>query len=144
VERFRTEGGELTITARPAKALAVFAGVSGLAASPADLPYAPRWSWTGGATWRLGRGFTLGVDGSYVARQYAASQARAAGAANVERIGAFALLNVRLAYAMAVPSLRHPLELFVAGENVLDRDYRYRPGYPMPGAGVTLGANARF
>jgi hypothetical protein len=29
--------------------------------------------------------------------------------------------------------------LYVAGENLTDADYQYRPGYPMPGASVMGG-----
>jgi outer membrane cobalamin receptor len=144
VETFRTQGGELTLTAQPAKALSLFAGISRLDASPADLPYAPRWSLSGGATWRLARPLTLSVDGSYVSAQRAGSQARAGGALNTERVGALALLNARLGYAFAWGAGTRQGEVFVAIENALDRAYRYRPGYPMPGTGFTFGVSAGF
>ncbi len=63
---------------------------------------------------------------------------RANGAPNLEQVGAYALLNARLAWEFARG------EVFVAGENLLDRDYRYRPGYTMPGIGGSVGVKVKF
>lgn len=146
VEKFRTQGAEFSVTTRPAKTISLFGGASWLEASPADLPYAPRWSLVGGATWRIVSALTVNLDGSYVAAQRAGAQARAAAALNTERVPAFAVFNVRLAYAFAwdTASPRRKGEVFLAVENLLDRDYRYRPGYPMPGTGFTFGLSGRF
>lgn len=138
VEHFRTQGAELTLTAAPSDRLSLFAGVSGLDVTPGDLPYAPEWSLSGGATWRLAQRWTLNVDGSYLSGQYAGAQSRASGAPNTERVGAFALLNARLAWAFAGG------EIYAAVENLLDRHYAYRPGYPMPGAGGTVGLRVKW
>lgn len=138
LETFSTEGAELAVTLRPAETISLFGAISVLESTLDDLPYAPELMLTGGATWRIGGGWTLNVDASYVSEQHAASQARANGAPNPERVGAFAVVNVRLAWGFARG------EVFVAGENLLDRDYRYRPGYPMPGLGGSLGVKVRF
>ena len=144
LESFRTQGAELTLTTRPAKTVSLFGGASALEATPADAPYAPRWSLVGGAAWRIMPVLTLHVDGSYVAAQWAGAQARAAGATNLERVGAFALLNARIGYGFAWGTGPRQGEVFLAVENALDRDYRYRPGYPMPGTGFTAGLSARY
>lgn len=144
VETFRTQGGELTLTAQPAKTLSLFAGISRLDSTPADLPYAPRWSLVGGTTWRILRPLTLSVDGSYVSEQRAGSQARAAGAVNTEHVGALALLNARLGYGFAWGAGPRKGEVYLAIENALDRSYGYRPGYPMPGTGFTVGVSAGY
>lgn len=138
LERFRTQGGEATVTTRPAAGLALFGGVSRLQVSPGDLPYSPRWSWTGGLAWRVQPSVTLNVDGAYVAAQRAASQARAAGALNTERLAPFAVWNARLARDLA-PAGAPRREVFIAADNLLGRRYAYRPGYPMPRTGLTLG-----
>lgn len=138
VERFRTQGAELSATVRPHERVALFAGISRLDVTPDDLPYAPEWSFAGGLNWRMTERLTLNVDGSYTAAQYAGSQARAGAASNTERVGAFALVNARLAWNFERG------EVFLAGENLLDRDYRYRPGYPMPGIGWTLGTRLHW
>ncbi len=142
LEEFRTQGAEITVTLHPDTALSLFGGVSVLQTTPDDLPYAPEWSVVGGATWRITDRLTLNLDGSYLSSQYAGAQARANGAPNVEHVGAFALLNARLAWA--IDKLGERSEVFVAGENLLDRDYRYRPGYPMPGIGGSVGLKVKF
>jgi outer membrane cobalamin receptor len=142
VESFRTQGAELTVTTRPTKRVSLFAGVSGLDATPGDLPYAPRWSLTGGAAWRVTEGLMLHVDGSYVGAQRVGAQARSAGTVNTERVGALALVNARLGHGFAWGAGALRGEFFFAVENALDRSFRYRPGYPMPGTGFTLGVSA--
>jgi iron complex outermembrane receptor protein len=144
IEQFRTQGGELTLGIRPAKGVSLFGGVSRLETSPIDLPYAPRWSLVGGATWKITRAWRLNVDGSYVSAQNAAAQARAGGALNTERVPPYALLNGRLAYGFTGGALVKSGEVFFAVENLFDRAYRYRPGYPLPGTGFTLGLNAEL
>ena len=143
-ERYRTQGAEFTVAARPAEGVSVFFGLAALDVAPADLPYAPRWSASAGVAWRWTRDLTLNVDGSAVAAQRVGAQARGAGQTNLERIPALALLNVRLGWRLPPGVLRGPVELFGAVENLLDRTYRYRPGYPMPGAGVSGGIEVKF
>jgi len=144
LESVRTEGAELTLTARPVSSLSLFGGASTLEATPNDLPYAPRWALVGGATWRIWSFLTLSVDGSRTSAQFAGSQARAAGGTNTERIPAATLLNGRLAYEFTLQPLGKSGTLFLAAENILNREYSYRPGYPMPGIGFTLGVGGEF
>ena len=127
------------MTTHPNETLTLFGGLSLLETTPDDLPYAPEWSIVGGATWQLSSLLTLNVDGSYSSSQYAGSQARANGAPNRERVAAYALLNARLVYRLVDKDGHDRGEIFLAGENLLDRDYRYRPGYPMTGIGGTIG-----
>ena len=138
-EIFRTQGAELMVTTHPNETLTLFGGLSLLETTPDDLPYAPEWSIVGGATWQLSSLLTLNVDGSYSSSQYAGSQARANGAPNRERVAAYALLNARLVYRLVDKDGHDRGEIFLAGENLLDRDYCYRPGYPMTGIGGTIG-----
>lgn len=141
LEKFRTQGAELTLSTRPFKPLSLFTGASWLESTPGDSPYAPRWTLTSGVAWRIAPPLTLHVDGSYVSAQQVGAQTRAAGAMNAERIGALALFNARLGYAFALGAgFRHG-EVFAAVENALDRNYRYRPGYPMAGTGFSLGVS---
>ncbi|WP_411275694.1 hypothetical protein [Diaphorobacter sp. LI3] len=43
-----------------------------------------------------------------------------------------------------MPALGSKGEVFVALENIFDRDYAYRPGYPMPGRSAQVGLTASF
>ena len=67
------------------------------------------------------------------------NKARADGAPNTAQVGGFAVLNLRAAYALPVLGPRG--EVFVALENLADRRYAYRPGYPMPGRSGQVGIN---
>jgi iron complex outermembrane receptor protein len=143
LEKFRTQGGEFTLTARAGKTISVFGGGARLDAEPADLPYAPRWSLVGGATWRPLAALTFNLDAAYTGEQRAGAQARTATGVNNDRLGAFALVNARAAYAFTWEPRRRA-EVFVAGENLFDRAYTYRPGYPMPGASWSIGLTLAF
>jgi len=143
IEKFRTDGAELTITVKPLSTLSLFGGASTLRAEPADLPYAPKLSLVGGLTWQPLTALTINADASYISRQHASSQARAFGANNPTEVGAYALFNVRIGYTLPW-SKTHSSEVFVAGENLLDRTYYYQPGYPLPGASFTVGIKLRF
>jgi outer membrane cobalamin receptor len=141
-ESFRTQGGEFTIAARAGETLSVFGGVSHLEARPADLPYAPRWSVVGGAAWRPADSFTINIDASYTGEQRAGSQTRIANSVNSDSLHSFTLWNARVAYHFLWA--QRDATLFVAAENLFDRDYAYRPGYPMPGIGGTVGFTIGF
>lgn len=54
----------------------------------------------------------------------------------------FAVANLRVAYP--VPALGSKGEVFLAVENLFDRNYAYRPGYPMPGRSAQIGVAASF
>jgi outer membrane cobalamin receptor len=143
IEHLQTQGGEFTLTARPTKTLSVFGGISRLETDPNDVPYAPRWSAVGGLTWIAVPRLTLNVDTSYTGTQHTGAQGRTLNTPNPETVGAAMLLNARVGFSVLKdPSGRH-VQLFVAGENLLDRRYAYRPGYPMPGVsysgGITVG-----
>jgi len=143
IEKFRTEGAELTLTARPLAALSFFGGVSTLQTEPADLPYSPKTSLVGGLTWQPLTALTVNADASYISRQHVSSQARAYGAANPVEVGSYALFNLRVSYVVSwSPTLKS--EFFVASENLLNRTYYYQPGYPLPGTSFSVGLTQRF
>ena len=139
----RTEGVEATLETSPAKELGLFTGVSLLRSSPGDLPYAPRSTFTGGVNWQLRPGWILSADGVYVSSMHVLSQGRTVGAGNPAVVGAHFLLNARLARRFALGGRAGQRgEVFLAGENLTNRNFAYRPGYPIPGvngmAGVRL------
>lgn len=70
------------------------------------------------------------------------NRSRAKGAANSETVGSFVVLNARASYP--IPQLGNKGEIFIAGENLLDQDYGYRAGYPMPGIWGQVGFSASF
>lgn len=104
-----------------------------------DLPALPSWSASFGLNW--GRdGWLLSADHQYVGDQLYLNPRFAT---SPQEIGSYQILSGRLAYrfgwSQATTETR-PLEIYLHGENLLDEDYEYRPGYPMPGTTLTLGA----
>jgi len=142
IESYRIQGVEASVTVRPLEGVSFFAGATYLDADPGDLPYAPRWSASGGLNWAFLERFLLSVDVLYVS-DYQQLNSRGATAVSVP-IGDYTLVNARLAYQVPLPTQRVGLELFVVGENLGDADYQLKFGYPMPGINGRGGMILRF
>lgn len=147
LEAYRTQGVEAEVQTSISSALAVFAGASFLDSSAADLPYAPHATYTGGVNWRLAPGWFLSADGSYVGAMRIESNARTANALNTVRVGAHFLLNARLSHRFSWGGSSvapHRGEVYVSGENLTDRGFAYRPGYPIPGINALAGVRLEW
>src|SRR5208283_984188 len=76
ISSFHTEGLETTLTVTPVENLALFGGFTVLDANPSDLPYAPQWTASAGATYRFLQRFHLSVDSQYVGSENALTRDR--------------------------------------------------------------------
>jgi iron complex outermembrane receptor protein len=131
----------LTVTADPLDNLSLFSGLTLLATTPSDLPYAPGAAASLGLNWRPFQRLQINLDAEYQTAMYALSQARTWGVTNTERVSDFFTLNGRIAYKLTdTPSMVRS-ELFLALENITNTSYQYRPGYPMPGISAMVGVN---
>lgn len=137
VGSYRTQGVEMTADFQPVRGLALFSGVSLLEASIDDLPYAPRCTLTGGLNWRFAPAWLLTVDASYASAMHVLTDARTSIATNPAMVGAHFLLNARLARRFSWGS--HRVEIYASGENLTNRAFAYRPGYPIPGINGLVG-----
>ncbi len=135
---YRVRGLEATWQQQWNTAWSSFAGVTLLDSTLADLPYAPKRALAAGITWRDGA-WRVSGDAQAQSAMFVLNKARADGAPNTAQVGGFAVLNLRAAYALPVLGPRG--EVFVALENLADRRYAYRPGYPMPGRSGQVGIN---
>ncbi len=138
---YTTRGAELAVTHAFNADWHLFAAVTLIDQSLDDLPYSPKEAATAGVTGRIGR-VSIAVDAQYQAKTLVMSRLRNVTASNTEEVGSFAVFNARLSYPL--PVLGSAGEIFLAVENLFDRDYGYRPGYPMPGIGGQLGVSASF
>jgi iron complex outermembrane receptor protein len=129
---FHTGGLETTLTVTPVRDLSLFGGFTALKADPSDLPYAPQWTASAGASYRFLQHFRLSVDSQYVGNQSAITLGPVP-AISTSPIGSCFLVNARLSYDFALPSWRLHGQIFVAGQNLTDANYQQQPGYPMPG-----------
>jgi len=136
---YRVQGAEVAVQHALSKAWSLFGGLTLLDPSRSDLPYVPRRALSLGVNWRQGP-WSLSTDAQAQSEMFTLSRSRADGATNTGRVGGFAVVNLRVAYAL--PKLLGPRdEVFLALENLADRNYAYRPGYPMPGRSAQFGVN---
>ena len=140
VGAYRTEGVEVAGEYAPRATLKFFAGATLLRANRDDVPYVPETTLNGGVNWSPGNGWQVSVDAAYVSGMHIASLGRSTTAANPRTVGAQFALNARVARRFALGADgRTRLEVFVAGENLTDRDFAYTPGYPIPGINGIFG-----
>lgn len=143
--RYEITGWEFTASAKPLDTLSLFAGLTLLDVNePTDMPYAPETTFSAGFTWRFLDNFTLSMDGQYVDEMYVLSQGRMATAANTETVDGHFVLSGRLGWEFWSDLLDADCELYLAGENLLDNEYEYKPDYEMPGVNGTMGFKVNF
>lgn len=138
---YTMRGAELSVRQGLSRDWSVFAGLTLLDPSIENLPYSPHRAVTLGINGNAGP-LRIAVDAQYQSAVWALNRSRTAGGANTERVGSFAVANARLSYPMH--TLGNKAEVFVALENLFDRSYAYRPGYPMPGRSAQVGLTASF
>lgn len=140
---WRTAGLEISATWTPHRDLALFTSGTYLDATPGDLPYAPRRSGSLGGNWRFRERFQVSADLLYVDRQTVTSRARTKGTVNREEVGAYALVNAKLTWDL----LRRTAwigQVFLSLENLGNRTYEQKKGYPMPGLNGLAGLKVAF
>jgi iron complex outermembrane receptor protein len=138
---YTVRGSEVSLQHQIGAAWSLFVSYTHLASSKADLPYAPSDSLSLGVNWQAGP-WRVGVDTQRQSSMAVLGQARADGSANTTRVDGFAVTNLRAAYR--VPALGPRGEVFLVVENLFDRAYAFRAGYPMPGRSAQLGLRASF
>ena len=138
---YTVHGVELSWQQALGKHWAVTAGLVRQDPSVDTLPYTPRRSATVGLNGRIGP-WRVAVDAQAQSSTAVFGLSRTAGASNLQRVAGFAVANGRLGYAL--PALGRDGEVFMAVENLFDRDYAFRPGYPMPGRWAQVGVSASF
>lgn len=135
---YTVQGAEASWQQQWSSAWSSFAGLTLLDGSMADLPYAPKRALALGLSWRDGP-WRISADAQSQSGMFVLNKSRADATPNSARVSGFAVLNLRAAYALAALGPRG--EVFVAVENIGDKRYAYRPGYPMPGCSGQIGLN---
>jgi iron complex outermembrane receptor protein len=138
---YRVRGSELTVQQALAGGWSLYGGLTSLKATRTDLPYAPASSLSLGANWQQGA-WRASADVQRQSSMQVLNAARAADATNLASVSGFTVANARLAYRL--PVLGERGEIFAAAENLFNRSYEFRPGYPMPGRALQLGVHASF
>lgn len=152
IGNWRNHGVESSVIWSPSDDLSIFVGATWLQTSVAGMPYAPEWTASAGFNWTFLQNFRLGVDVLYQDRMYvnpvnawARSDADSADPAGNPQVPSSFVVNARLGYHFTLPSWRiRQGEIYLAVDNLTDRTWYYRPGYPMPGIGAMLGMRLAF
>lgn len=135
---YLSRGAELTLTVTPVSAVGLYAGAAFASTSPSNVPYTPRFTFSGGAI--VTASFVrVAVDAQWVDERWVGNL-RFPGAPS--RVAPYFLLNGKV--TASLDAVAPGLEAFLAGENLTGSEYAYRPGYPMPGTSVSAGASLRF
>ncbi len=135
---YEARGAEVSLSLQPIPELGLYAGAAYTETTPDAIPFTPKWTFSGGAVATFSF-FRVTVDAQWVDDRVAGNL-RFPGA--LTTVDAYILLNGKV--TAKLDSLAPGLEVFLAGENLTDSEYAYRPGYPMPGASVSGGASLRF
>lgn len=138
---YRMNGAEFSIKQHITSHWEVFAGLTLLDPSINHLPYTPEKAVSAGLNGQLGP-VKVAIDAQYQDEVWALNKSRNTLASNTEKVSSFAIVNARLSYPLAL--LGKKGEVFLAVDNLFDRDYEYRPGYAMPGISGQLGLSASF
>lgn len=138
---YSIKGAELAIRQDIGTRWSVFGGLTVLDPSISNLPYTPKRALTVGVNGQIGP-VRLAVDAQHQSETWVFSNARRAGSTNTQKVAGFTVANMRLSYPIA--ALGKKGEVFVAVENIFDKKYAYRPGYPMPGRWAQVGLAASF
>jgi iron complex outermembrane receptor protein len=137
---YEVTGSELTWAQSLGQSWQWFAGWTHLNSSKADLPYAPENSLTAGVNWQQGA-WRVSADAQHQSAMVVLGQARN-GSPNLTQVPSFTVANLRMGYKL--PQLGQRGEVFAAVENMFDKTYAFREGYPMPGRALQLGVKASF
>jgi iron complex outermembrane receptor protein len=136
---YRISGLEASVKHRINAQWSVFGGLTHLNSSLDNLPYAPKLALSAGLTGVV-EGYRLSLDAQHQSRMYSMTHDR--GSFNPDQVDAFTVANARI--AQPLPLLGKKGEVYVVINNLLDADYQYNAGYPMPGRNFRLGLSASF
>jgi iron complex outermembrane receptor protein len=138
---YTVKGAMGEIRMAPSPRVALFLGVCTTSTGRADVPEAPKWTISGGFSAVAASGIRITGDAQYVG---ARNVLNARFARSQERIGAYFLVNARIAKTVWESDSGASGEVYAAGENLLDRSYFFRPGYPMAVINGSLGMTLRW
>jgi len=136
---YKVNGAELSVKHEINSQWVMFGGVTVLDSSLSNLPYAPKTAISVGVTGSVS-GYHLAFDAQHQTSMYALTQDR--GAFSPNEVDSLTVANARIAYPMA--SLGKKGEIYAAVNNLLDANYQYNAGYPMPGRNLRVGLTASF
>ncbi len=138
---YKMRGAELSLRQKLSSNWSFFGGYTKLDPSISNLPYTPKNAFTAGLNGNIGL-FKVVFDAQYQSETVALTRSRANGSSNTSPVSGFVVANMRLAHPLQ--ALGKKGEVFVMVENLFNKDYAYRSGYPMPGRWGQVGLSTSF
>ncbi len=137
---YDTEGAEVAFEWSPTARLALYAAGAWLDTEPAELAFAPEWTWSLGVSARPLRIVDVEVQVQHVGDRFYVGSVRFDGPPVA--LDAYTVATARVGWRPFGGKARG-LKVFAQVENVADETYEYRPGYEMPGSTVIAGLEWR-
>ncbi len=151
IGHYKVTGVEASAQATFAECVDAFAGLTYMNVRATDnngaltkhMPYSPKWAVQAGAAWRMAEHWKLYADALYVNDLWSGTNTRPAGfsyGSGSQKLKDFFLVNAKLTYSFEAPQgLPKHGEVYVAVNNLLNRDYAWDANYPMPGVTAFVG-----
>ncbi len=158
IGKYKIQGLELTGTVIPVKNLELFAGATWLETKATGnngierdkMPYTPSFQFQAGVTWKFLDHFRFFMDMQHLRDLYQGTVARSgtfnfAELTRRDKLDDITLFNARLSYRFDYRPLRlNDSEIFLAVNNIFNREYEYVKGYTMPGITAFAGVSLKF
>ncbi len=151
IGRYKVTGVEASAQATFADCVDAFAAVTYMNTRALDangtltkhMPYSPKWTVQAGATWRMTENWKLYADALYVNDLWSGTNTRPAGfsyGSGSKKLKDIFLVNAKLTRTFEAPQgLPKHGEVYLAINNLLNRDYAWDANYPMPGITAFVG-----
>lgn len=131
---YNLQGAELAVRAELTASLHFAAGATWIEAGR-DIPNTPRWNLQAGLVWQPHADLEISAGWQYLGERRVLNPRFGD---NPVDIAGFNLLDAAVRYRLP-PAWGTRATLFAQAENLTDRSYAYRPGYPMPGFNIHTG-----
>lgn len=156
IGRYKVTGAELSAQGKLMEALDAFAAVTYMdvramnqaGRTEKHMPYSPKWMVQAGASWQMNPVWKLYADALYVSDLWGGTNARPQGfgyRSGSTKLKDFLLVNLKLSRKIQCPQgFSKNGEIYLTINNLLNRDYSWESGYPMPGTTAFVGVKFGF
>lgn len=131
---YTSEGAEVSLTVGASEAVHMLLAAAYASTDPEDIPLTPEWTFTAGLSARLAPDWRLHIDAQWVDERLVGNPRFPAPG---DLVDSYFLVNGQVAWRPEAWDGK--TGVFLAFENLLDEDYSYRAGYPMPGTSFMIG-----
>lgn len=158
IGHYKIRGLELSAIIKPVSNVEIFAGATWLKAEATGsngikqdkMPYTPNFALQAGFSWKFLDKFKLYIDVQHFNDVYQGTNVRTGNfnfrtLTDADKLDDITVANARLGYNFDyTPWGLKDSEIFIAVNNIFNKNYEYAKGYRMPGATFFAGLNFKF